>query len=322
MDDILKQHLPYIDVDLFDDCIKVLGQGCSIWTRVKTGQRLQTTLQVHARRSMPVDISLKYWRRAVLTVRQRLSKTSAKHQLESGGATIAIVGGDGAGKSTAVDGLYGWLSKDFDVIKVHLGKPEWSGVTLFVRGILKIGQILGLYPLEAPFQETIEQKSLVSPGYPFLLREACRARDRYRTYLRARRYAANGGLVIFDRFPLHQIQLMDGPQVERFIRQLMDTPDANRFLSPHQESRLAKLLAKIEEGYYRQVVLPELLIVLRVDPEIAVQRKIDEQATSVRARSTEIFKVDWQSTNAHIIDSSKSKTDVMAELKALIWSEL
>jgi len=322
VDDILKQHLPYIDVDLFDDCIKVLGQGCSIWTRVKTGQRLQTTLQVHARHSLPVDISLKYWRRAVLTVRQRLSKTSAKHQLESGGATIAIVGGDGAGKSTAVDGLYGWLSKDFDVIKVHLGKPEWSGVTLFVRGILKIGQILGLYPLEAPFQETIEQKSLVSPGYPFLLREACRARDRYRTYLRARRFAANGGLVIFDRFPLHQIQLMDGPQVERFIRQLMDTPDANRFLSPHQESRLAKLLAKIEEGYYRQVVLPELLIVLRVDPEIAVQRKIDEQATSVRARSTEIFKVDWQSTNAHIIDSSKSKTDVMAELKALIWSEL
>jgi len=69
-------------------------------------------------------------------------------------------------------------------------------------------------------------------------------------------------------------------------------------------------------------VLPDLLIVLRVDPELAVRRKIDEQATSVRARSTEIFKVDWQSTNAHIIDSSKSKTDVMAELKALIWSEL
>ncbi len=232
------------------------------------------------------------------------------------------MGGDGAGKSTAVEGLYGWLSKDFDIIKVHLGKPVWSGSTLLVRGILKIGQLVGLYPLEAPFQETIEQKSLVSPGYPFLLREACRARDRYRTYLKARRFAANGGLVIFDRFPLHQIQLMDGPQVERFIRQNMNGPEANRFLSPRQDSRLAKLLAKIEKSYYRQIGLPELLIVLRVDPEIAVQRKIDEQATLVRARSTEIFEVDWQNTNAHIINSSKSKTDVMTELKAHVWSEL
>jgi len=62
--------------------------------------------------------------------------------------------------------------------------------------------------------------------------------------------------------------------------------------------------------------------VLRLDPEIAVQRKIDEQATSVRVRSTEILGVDWQNSNAHIVDSSKSKIDVMTELKALIWSEL
>jgi len=172
------------------------------------------------------------------------------------------------------------------------------------------------------FRETLSQKSLVSPGYPWLLREACRARDRYWTYRTARRFAANGGLVIVDRFPLPQIQLMDGLQAERFMSQLMNGAQADRFLSPHRASRLAKVLVKLEDSYYQQIVLPELLIVLRVDPEIAVQRKTDEDVASVRERCTEIWELNWEHTDAHIIDGSKSKRDVLTELKALIWSRL
>ena len=108
---------------------------------------------------------------------------------------IAILGGDGAGKTTALQGLYGWLSKTFETRVVHMGKPAWSPLTVTVRSLLKVGQMLGLYPLEASFEATIEQKSRVSPGYPYLIREVLRARDRYTTYLRARRFAARGGLV-------------------------------------------------------------------------------------------------------------------------------
>jgi len=235
---------------------------------------------------------------------------------------IAIVGGDGAGKSTVVDGLHDWLSKDFDIIKMHLGKPAWSATTILVRGILKIGQILGLYPLESTFRETIEQRSLISSGYPFLLREVCRARDRYLTLSKARRFAANGGLVILDRFPLPQIKLMDGPQAERFIRQLMDGPQAKLFMSPHLNSPIAKFLVRLEESYYRRIEIPELLMVLRLDPEIAVQRKTGDDATTVRERSREIWAVNWEDTNAHVIDGSKPKADVLTAVKALIWSEL
>ncbi|MGH7792929.1 MAG: hypothetical protein ACREOB_11510, partial [Thermodesulfobacteriota bacterium] len=202
------------------------------------------------------------------------------------------------------------------------GKPAWSWTTIAVRGILKIGQLLGLYPVESSFRETLHQQSVVSPGYPWLLREVCRARDRYWTYMKARRFSVNGGLIILDRFPLPQIQLMDGPQAERFISQLMNGSQANRFMSPHRASWLTKALVKLEESYYCQIVPPGLLIVLRVDPEIAVQRKTDEDATSVRERSTEIWELNWEYTDAHIIDGSKSKTDVLAELKVLIWSEL
>jgi thymidylate kinase len=322
VNDILKEHLPYIGVELFNNCIQALQQTGSIWMRMKTGQQLQIQLKTNARRPLPVDIYLKLWRRTALAIRRRIFKSSLKYRLESGGAMIAIVGGDGAGKSTAVNALNDWLSKNFETTQVHIGKPPRSWTTISVRGILKIGNLLGLYPVDSSFRKTLSQQSLVSPGYPWLLREICRARDRYLTYKKARHFAANGGLVFLDRYPLPQIQIMDGPQAERFINQLMDGPLAEKSTSPNQASPLAKVLVMLEKSYYDQIAPPELLFVLRLDPEIAVQRKTDEDANTVRERSTEIWEIDWMNSDANIIEASKSKTEVLNELKVLIWSQL
>lgn len=320
---ILERHLPYIDTELFDDCVKAVQPACSIWARVKTGQRLVNRLRANARRPAPVDTCLKLGRRAALIFRRRiLRKKSAKYRLESGGAMIAIVGGDGAGKSTAIEGLYPWLSKHFETTRVHMGKPAWSWTTIGIRAILKIGNLLGLYPADASFRKTLAQRSPVSPGYPWLLRELCKAHDRHQTYVGARRFAANGGLVILDRFPLAQIKLMDGPQAERFIDELMARPEAKQVMSPHRDHALARFLVKREKSYYEQTARPELLIALRVDPEVAVRRKTDEAASSVRERSTEVWQLDWDRTDAYLIDASKSKSEVLSEIKALIWSNL
>jgi len=102
---------------------------------------------------------------------------------------------------------------------------------------------------------------------------------------------------------------MDGPHCERMTRTI-------------QTNRLIKLLIALEKRYYQPIALPEVLIVLKVDPEIAVQRKTDEDAASVRARSTEIWELDWRETPAHVLDASRSKADVLSDLKALVWSQL
>lgn len=322
VDDILKQHLPYIDIKFFNDCIQVLKPECSTWKRMKIGQQLQAKLQTDNRLPTTIDACLKLWRLLNLAIRRRVFKSSFKYQLTSGGAMIAIVGGDGAGKSTVVDGLYNWLSKDFKTAKTHLGKPKWSLITILVRGILKIGNLIGLYPVDSSFRDTLVQKSLISPGYPWLLREICRARDRYRTYLNARYIAANGGLVLLDRFPLFEIKIMDGAQIKRFITQLMARLEGKQFMSPHLDSPLAKSLIKKEENYYQHTVLPELLVVLLLDPEIAVQRKTDENGATVKERSMEIWNLDWEKTDACIIDASKSRDEVLSEIKTLIWSTI
>ncbi|MEJ2599928.1 MAG: hypothetical protein P8Z00_16460 [Anaerolineales bacterium] len=106
---ILKKDLPYIDQSLFASCIEALQPSSSFLKRVKVGYQLQDRLKVHARYPSMKDSFLKLWRRARLAIRRRIFKSSAKYRLSSGGAMIAILGGDGAGKSTAVDGICKWL---------------------------------------------------------------------------------------------------------------------------------------------------------------------------------------------------------------------
>ena len=318
---LLRQHLPYISNRLFNNCVMALQPGCSLWTRIETGQQLERALQANARRPWFRDAIYKLGARIILAVRRRVFRSSPRYRLQNGGM-VALVGGDGAGKSTALDAVYEHFGKDFAVARVHMGKPAWSPVTIAVRSVLKIGQLLGLYPVESSFHETLGQDSAVSPGYPWLVREVCTARDRYWNYVKARRFAAAGGIVLCDRFPVEQVQLMDGPQCERFVTGLTPRPRARGLFRPHTGSRLTRYFIELEKRYYSRISQPELLVVLRLAPEVAVQRKTNEDADFVRERSTEIWEVDWEGTGAKVIDAGKTKAEVAAEVSSLLWSQL
>jgi thymidylate kinase len=229
-----------------------------------------------------------------------------KNHPANGGLFIALVGGDGAGKTTMLDDLSGWLSGVFEVSRLHMGKPEWSRTTTAVRAILKIGTLLHLYPFEADVYESTPK----AHGFAWFVRAGCTARDRYLTYLRARRASTNGKVVLCDRFSLPGFIEMDGPQCQRALKLKGGT---NRFL---------RLLAEREAAYYRQIRLPDLMIVLKVDPEVAVQRKVDESEVSVRARSTQVFQADWNKLSACVIDASRSKAEISTQVRKLVWEHL
>jgi len=310
MYEILKENLPYIEPSLFQDCIHMLISTHPVWDRVRIGQKLINCLDAYARQPQFVDCVLKLWRRIYWPVERRVLHREERMQMKSGGLMIAIVGGDGAGKTTVIEKLYKWLSNDFEVHKFHMGKPKWSFLTIFIRGILKIGRSLGLYPfMRAEIKYTKDADQLTFPGYPWLVREICTARDRYLTYIKARRIATNGGLVILDRFPLSQIKFMDGPQIARMTTKF-------------PINKLVRSLINWEEIYYKKIAIPDVLILLHADPEIATRRKIDEIAEEVHARSTEIWEIDWSQTPAIVIDANRSKDDVILDVKRVIWSRL
>jgi thymidylate kinase len=316
--DLVRQHLPFRP-GIFAACTDALHTSCSPWVRAVRAHQLQAQLQAHARRSWPVDTCIKLCRRLAVAIGRRLFRAAPRYQLAAGGTTVAIVGGDGSGKSTVVEALQTSLSGTFETTTVHMGKPAWSWTTVVVRSLLKLGQMIRLYPLESSREETLVQRSPISAGFPWLLREVCLARDRYSTFVKAHRRAARGALVIFDRFPLPHVQSMDGPRTRQFVIQLARESATSR-CAPRSSSRIVQWLIAAEESYYRRIGSPDLLVVLRLDPEIAVARKPEEAPSWIRWRAEEIRRANWDKTRAHIVDASASKSAVLRAVTSLLWS--
>lgn len=303
----LNQNLPYIDTELFNQCWQALQPDCSVWKRIRVGSQLQKALSSDARRPPMIDVSLKNWRRVVWGARRRLGWHQPKKRLASGGAMIALVGGDGAGKSTMVTELHTWLSQEFDTLPVHMGKPPWLWTSVVIRALLKGGRLLSTV-VRGKAPPPVDINSPEFPGYHRLIQLICIARDRQQAYRKAQRFVNNGGIVICDRFALPGVMIMDGPQLAQWdeIRQ----------------NSWGKWLTQLEQNCYRGIAPPTLTVVLKLDPEIAVQRRQDENTISVRHRSTEVWQIDWEKTSAQVVDASLPPSQVLTQLKSLVWSAL
>ena len=314
---LADRHLPFISRDLWERCLRSVKPGSSRWFQIRTASRLQRTLSGWSRRPPAFDTWVRMWRRVRTVFRRKLLRRGpVRNQLASGGALIAIVGGDGAGKSTVVDSLSRWLSSEhIDSHTMHMGKPKWSPLTAVVKGLLKL--VAATRRSTTSSAKALRSSLVASDEGTMTLRNRARlgwevltARDRYRTYRRARRLASNGSLVLCDRYPLPHVSLMDGAVTARMK-------------DPARWGRWARFLATIERRYYDRISSPDILIVLRLDPDIAVERKRGvEPESSVRPRSEEIWRMDWRGTPAIVIDAASPKEQVLSEIRSMIWSRL
>jgi thymidylate kinase len=223
--------------------------------------------------------------------------TDGRMRLSDGGLVVALVGGDGAGKSTCARELNAWLAP-FRTMRAHLGNPPRSWLTLAVGGALK---------LELAFDRLLKRPARTGTTIQ-LLRHLCTARDRYSLYVKIRRFAVSGGVGICERYPITENRLLVGPVIPQDL--------------PPQAGGLARLLCALEARYYDRILRPDLVVVLRLDPELAVIRKPEEPADYVRARGRVIWNTDWSASGAQVVDASQPLDEVMRRLKTIIWSHL
>ena len=294
---VLREHLRPLDLPFFERCVRSLEGGCGVVERAILPWQLHRSLRALARPTpamalIPAAVEKIFPE----SIAQKLCER--RMWLAGGGLVFALSGGDGAGKSTCARELAGWLAPAFPTMRAHLGKPPRSLLTLLVGGALRLQHWM--------------DRQLSRPSRPNsateLLSHVCTARDRFRLYQKARRFAVSGGIAVCERYPVPQNRKLVGPCIPELL--------------PANPGWLANLLRQAEASYYDRILLPDALVVLRLDPELAVLRKPEEPAEYVRARGRIIWETDWSATGAYVVDASRPLEEVIGGLKAIVWSLL
>src|SRR3989441_481320 len=188
----------------------------------------------------------------------------APQALLAGGAVIGVVGSDGSGKSTVVAEMSRWLGEFLSVATIHGGKPPPSVPTALPRLLLPLlRRMMPHYRttrIELRAAEGTEPEGMrTGPLLVYALRALMLAYDRKKLLIRAHRKAANGTLVLSDRYPTRQPGVPEGAMLH-FLRE--------------DPRSLCRWLARVEERTYGEIPQPDLVLRLDVPLELAVQRNL------------------------------------------------
>ena len=295
----LAAHVPDVEPAFFAECLDALRPGTRLWRLLFVRQRMRRRLSAH-RLGPPATAVLRTTMGRVARF-AGLMRDRATKRLARGGAVIALQGADGAGKSTCAKMLEGWLATELQTDHVHLGRPPRSLTTRLVGVVLKAARMGDrLLRLRQP-SDTVAHLELA--------RVACTARDRYRLYRRVAQRAAQGALVICERYPTPE----NGP---------LAGPSHIQGVGLEAASPLATWVRHLEARWYKLMAPPDLELVLRVDPEVAVRRKPDEPEAYVRRRARIMWDTDWSAPRTRVLDAGRPLDDVAADLRARVWESL
>jgi thymidylate kinase len=236
----------------------------------------------------------------------------------AGGTTVALVGSDGAGKSTMVRALDGWLGWKLQTRVYYLGSKEPSRrsrvLYIFFRALRRTHRSQS----ERSGRPGRRSLTTVAAARDTMLafHALSIGRDRMRRYRRALRDASVGRVVIFDRFPLERLSA-------RPEHRLFDGPQIRSVLSPPL-GRLPERLAKIEGRMYRKFRLPEHLVMLDVDREVAIARKPDHLPEVLHAKCAafaelaDLARRD-EDVDVTCVDANRASEVVMSDVKRVVW---
>lgn len=242
--------------------------------------------------------------------RQRQGSPPRKMTLANGGRSLAFIGADGAGKSTMCQLITDWLRWKLDVQFYYLGSKQPSRRSQLLYLLFRAARrsqrtIAGWLGEESlPCKWLLKLRKYLRYSHHLSI-----GRDRLRRYEDSR-VKAETAVVIYDRYPLAAV--LDGPKIAL----------------NGQATSVEQAFAAAEQKIYDQIDPPQYFLLLRVRPEVSLQRKPDHSRTAVTAKANYLakFASELQANSDEIdlftIDANLPFAEVERQLKTAVWQVL
>lgn len=310
LDEVADAISPDLILDFLNTVIITPRAGYRLFRLRQSVRRAISVYQRHNRLWASLTYFKEFWRRRKSFLRFMPERKMTNPR---GGLTLALVGVDGAGKTTISRELAAWLDWKLDIHTYYLGskQPSWMSDRSYLlfriarRSHRSISKVLGEKNFISRLIEALRQALLYShylfTGY-----------DRYRRYLAGNRNAKNGSISLYDRYPLEAP--LDGPQIH--------------LASENDPWRIGDIFSKLERKLYQEIKMPDLLFVLEVSPEVSLERKPDHDLAAIEAKNIALGKLATfieaspKKVRVSYINASLPLEDVLGKIKQEIWGAL
>ena len=271
---------------------------------------LRHTLQAHRRNNRGL-VMMRYfredWRRKRKFLRPRMER---KMTLPRGGVRIALIGTDGAGKSTIVEQIEKWLAWRLSVRTYYMGKSRSMLATRFAKWVTSISRrgfagCSRLFGKRSPIsrlagwnQRFWESLSFLAEGW-----------ERNQKFHKSILDSEAGYVVLYDRYPLKNIRVFDHPV------------DGPRMETEWNGSAtwLERRLARLEESLYRQITLPDRMIALRVHPHTSRVRKPDHDPETIAQKASAMDEAISILPGLRVVQADGTIEQVVHQVKSIVW---
>lgn len=288
--EVIGRDFSFIGNDFFKECEKVIQVNSSLFTFLRVANKLKKKLKPYRTNNELYSFSISFVRinkNRLLKIKNKFfpKKIKGTKYPEYGGKIFAFIGGDGAGKSTNIEKLRKNLSKIFATTSIHVGKPPKS----FIGGSLYyFSRILSLIGLKSIAKNTMYLRLAI---------------DRKRAFQKAVKLRNKGIVVILDRIPMpNKITAMDTPRID--------------------EKKYPRL-SKFERKQYKEITGVDLLFVMKLNPEIALQRRPEDNPEQLRIRSGQVWTGEWSSPYCIVSDTGVLNfQEVEQRIMQNVWGEL
>lgn len=238
-------------------------------------------------------------------------------RLNAKGTSIAVVGADGAGKTTISLELSSWVGEKLAVSRYYMGSKEPSlGTTasyLVFRMFRKAHRDAGKLTSEA----AVTRRALAWLRDVMLATHHLSvARDRLRRLRKLKKDIADGQVVLLDRYPLEwigntpRLRLLDGPSIQTT-----------------RQGAVGRL-ADAERSLYQRFTPPDAFLLLEVDPDVAIARKPDHDPVVVGEKVEGLVELErlMQSLRHRAmlmrIDSNRPWPEPLEQAQKSVWQVL